>query len=215
MTDGASNEQVLLDRFEASWKSQGYELLREPSSSELPDFLKKIRPDAVLLGRSPKVVVEVVRKGQPEVERKLNYLKTLLVGHDDWRLEVVYAGVYARPLEPISLEHVIKTLDRVRLLAETEPTGALLLFWGALEATSRILEPEKFKNSQSPLRIVEILASMGHISPAYAALLREAAQLRNRIIHGELDVSISETQIVALVEVADDLISTISARRIN
>jgi hypothetical protein len=205
-------EETILDRHARSWQAQGYEVVRHPSRADLPAFLSSYMPDAVLLGRSPKVVVEVVRKGQPQVEKKIQALNALLAGQEDWRLEILYAGGEPEILPAASFEQLMETLASVRNLAQVDQRASLLLFWAILEAISRRLEPEKTKRPQSPGRVVELLAGAGFVAPTEAALLREAARWRNRLIHGDLDTMPSREQVLTLADLLACLLDSIERR---
>ncbi|MER9586745.1 HepT-like ribonuclease domain-containing protein [Mesorhizobium sp. M0276] len=205
-------EDAILDQHEPSWIAQGYKLVRRPSRGSLPSFLERYLPDAVLLGRTPQVVVEVLRKGQPHVERKVRELNALLAKHDDWRLEVLYAGEEPDQLPSVSTELLKQSLSSTGRLAPIDPRGGLLLLWATLEALSRRLEPGKTMRPQTPGRIVELLAGAGFVAPSEAEQLREAVQWRNRLVHGDLTISPSETQVLKLVEIVGDLIGTLERR---
>jgi hypothetical protein len=202
-------ENAVLDRHEPAWIAQGYKVVRHPSRSTLPPFLEKYEPDAVLLGRKPKVVVEVVRKGQPQVENKVRQLNSLLAGHDDWRLEVLYAGEEPNELPAIPTERLRESLTNVRHLAPVDQRSGLLLLWATLEALTRRLEPTKTKRPQTPGRVVELLAGAGFITPSEAEQLREAASWRNRLVHGDLSVALSDTQLLAVVDIVEELIAAL------
>ncbi len=205
-------EKTILDRHEPSWVAKGYTVVRRPSRATLPNFFEKFEPDAVLLGRIPQVVVEVVRKGQPQVERKVRELNALLQGHDDWRLEILYVGEEPDILPLVPTYRLKESLANVRQLAAVEQRGGLLLLWATLEALSRRLEPRKTERPQSPGRIVELLAGAGFIAPSEAERLREGVHWRNRLVHGDLDVSPSQGQVLNLADIVEDLIRVLERR---
>ena len=205
-------EKAILDQHEPSWVAQGYKVVRQPSGEHLPEFLHSYKPDAILVGRTPYVVVEVLRKGQLNIEHKIQRLKTLLAGHDDWRLEVLYAGIEPEQLPEVPSQQLRAFVATVRKLASTEQRGALLLLWSVLEALTRRLEPTKTRRPQSPGRVVELLAGAGYIAPSDAEHLRDAVQWRNRLVHGDLTISPSKKQILKLADLVEEVISSLEAR---
>jgi len=205
MTDSEAIEMDMLDAHEQQWLAQGYELVRQPTRAQLPDFLQKYVPDAVLIGRDPKVVVEVVRKGQHGSSDRLRDLSALLAGRAEWRLQVIYAGETIDTLPSVPSARVSETLNRVRHLARTDVQASLLLLWATLEAISRRLDPSKTARPQSAVRIVELLASTGRVLPSQAAKLREAAAWRNRLVHGDLDIILNTSDIEPVIDIVQGL----------
>lgn len=206
MTEFELAEKAILDAHEPSWVAQGYEVVRQPKRATLPAFLERYMPDAVLLGRSPQVVVEVVRKGQPDIERKVRELNALLAGQRDWRLEVLYAGEEPEQLPVVATQRLKASLASVRQLAAIQPQSSLLLLWATLEALGRRFEPGKTMRPQSPGRIVELLAGAGFVAPSEAEQLRKAVQWRNRLVHGDLEIELAERQILNLAVIVEGLI---------
>jgi hypothetical protein len=207
-------EKVALDRHEPSWRAQGYRVVRHPSRETLPAFLDQYKPDAILVGRKPQVWVEVVRKGQPQVEHKIRGLNALLKGHDDWRLEVLYAGEEVEQLPAVPTRNLRSSLTDIRRLIADDRQGSLLRIWATLEALARRLEPTRTLLPQSPGRVVELLAGAGFVAPSQAEHLREAVQWRNRLVHGDLNVSPSERQLLSLIDILNELIAVVEARDI-
>lgn len=204
-------ERVVLDEYETQWVEQGYRVVREPRGSEVPEFLGSFQPDALLLGRDPKIVVEIVQKGAPHVEEKVRRLRSLLASKGDWRLEILYTGEAGNTLPTASLDDIRSTLRNARTTAYTVPSAALLLTWAALEALARRLEPQKATRPQSPGRVVELLAGAGHVTPTEASLLRIAVKLRNGFIHGDLSIQLSAEDVALALEVAENLLLRLEA----
>ena len=205
-------ENAVLDQREPSWRAQGYRVVRHPSREILPAFLERYRPDAILVGRLPQILVEIVRKGQPQIEHKIRNLNALLKGHDDWRLEVLYAGEEVEQLPSVSTRNLRASMANIRLLLPDDQQGSLLRIWATLEALARRLEPAKTLRPQSPGRVVELLAGAGFVTPSQAENLREAVHWRNRLVHGDLSISPSQQQLADLADVLDELIGVVEAR---
>ena len=212
MSNATSSEVAVLEEHEPFWKAQGYTVVRRPAGEALPAFLKNYSPDALLLGPKPQVVVEVVRKGKPHIETRMRQLRAIIESQSDWRLEVLYTGEEAESLPTASTHELKIALADVRRLLPGEKRGALLLLWATLEALSRRLEPGKTARPQSPGRVVELLASTGHIAPSEAPFLREAVVWRNRLVHGDLETRPSETAVSRLADIIEKLVIDLEIR---
>lgn len=209
MTGPESLEREILDQHASAWAARGYHVIVNPRGSDLPEFLKSYQPDAILVGREPKVIVEVVMKGHPNADRKVRNLEALLSGHSDWRLEVLYGGSGESPLPQTSPGTIRKTISGAEEIASIEPRGAFLLLWAALEALVRRLDPHRSSRPQTPGRIVETLAYEGLIEPSEASWLREMSRVRNRIVHGELDVAPRTMDLDRMMQLSRMLLSQI------
>ena len=209
MSDIALTEDVAIDRLAVKWAAQGYKLVKNPTGSELPKFLGSYRPDAILLGPS-KVLVEVLRKGETDAPAKLKALRSLLLDHPDWRLEVVYAGSEPSTIPPVSTSYLRKRLGDLGHLRVEQTQAAFLLLWAVLEAIARRLEPTRTERPQSPGRVVEVLASEGHVLPDEADYLRTASLLRNRLIHGGLDVDVPVESVKRMEQIAYALLDKLA-----
>lgn len=213
MTNAEDWERALLDEYEPRWLAQGYKVIRHPSAEEVPKFLGYFRPDALALGQDVSLVVEVIRKGSPNAEEKVRRLKALLEPQERWRLEVLYSGEAESGLPPAESDAISELLEAARTLYLHEPRGALLLTWAALEALARRLEPQASAKPQSPGRVVELLASTGHVAPSEAERLRAAVNQRNRLIHGDLSVRPPPSDVSEILEIARNLLLKLEGRK--
>lgn len=209
MIEVPSDQDAVLDRYASKWTSQGYRLVKNPHGDELPDFLGSYRPDAILVGPQ-KIMVEVLYKGEPQAQTKLDALRSLLTGRDDWRLEIVYAGVRPPTVSPTSAVRLRQTLDRIESMDDADP-GAFVMLWPVMEAAARLLVPDETRRPQSPGRVVELLASHGVIVPSDADFLRQAATLRNRIVHGELDTAVPQDMRQRTERIAQQVVGSVEA----
>jgi uncharacterized protein YutE (UPF0331/DUF86 family) len=212
MTNQEVLEQAILDENEPRWIAQGYRVIRRPRRDQAPAFLGKYTPDAIATGRSPGLIVEVVRKGDRHIEQKIRQLRTLLAPEADWRLEVLYSGEPFDDVAPTTIETMVETLRSVRHLADGEPRAALLLCWATLEALVRRLEPEKAIRAQTPGQVVELLASAGYIVPSEADQLRRVANVRNRLVHGDLSIQPTRPEVEEIADTIEALIEVLRRR---
>ncbi|MBX3504064.1 MAG: DUF86 domain-containing protein [Parvibaculum sp.] len=210
MNEHQALEEGILDKYEAQWRAQGYDLIRHPSREVIPEFLGKYRPDAVLVGRRPHVAVEVVLKGQRTAERRLREIAPLFKGHPDWRLEVIYAGLAPESLVAPPMSALNEAVHDIRALASVDTRGAFLFSWAVLEALVRHLSPERTRSPQTPGRLVELLAGDGRITPHQAEELRTLARLRNKLVHGDLEQRPTEKQISLVTRILERLIGEVA-----
>jgi hypothetical protein len=213
VTTASIRDRYALDMFEPIWRGKGYTLVREPSQQQLPQFLKGFRPDAIATGAEPSLVIEVASGQGPAKANRVHRLKSALDGQEGWRLEVVYVGSEGTPIKPASLEATDAALQRAAALAPSDPEAALLLAWAAIEAVGRLLEPGLTEFSLGALALVDLLVGYGHLTQEDGVRLRALALKRNRIAHGELEVSPTGEDITALREMAERLVREAAGRQ--
>jgi hypothetical protein len=186
----ASLEQEAIDAVESQLKGGNYRFVRNPGPNDLPDFLQDARPDAIALGGPPNLLIEVLdpsaARGLKLNAQKVEQLRSVLSGHPDWRLEVVYARSSSALPSGANAEQIRRRYDEVRRLATIEPSGALLLAWGLLEAVMRALEPQRADRALTPGALIELLIGLGYLDEADGRMLRSRGNLRSAIAHGDL-----------------------------
>ena len=211
MNDQQASEYETLERLSQAWIGKGFQVLLQPRKNSVPDFLHSYRPDAILTKDGEKIIVEVVRKGQAHTEEKIERLKSLIEGHKGWRLEVVYSGEEVESLERVQRQSIIDTVSSAEKLSVAEPRASLLLMWAALEATARNLFPNQTHRPQTPGRVIELLAGSGEVTPSEARILRNLMQLRNRVIHGELEAEVKQSDLQDMNQIARQLVERVKA----
>lgn len=206
MSETEESERATLEKMSKIWTDQGFQVFIQPSGSILPDFLQRYKPDAVLLKGDDKVLVEVIRKGQPHAEERVRRLKGLIANQNEWRLEVVYSGENVLAVRRVGLDRIIESLESAENLLTKEPRASLLLLWASLEATVRNIFPNQTSRPQSPGRIIELLAGSGEVTPSEAQGLRQLMNLRNRVIHGELNAVVRSSEIKPMLQMVRQLV---------
>ena len=206
MISAPLSERAVLDELEPRWRKLGYTLVREPSRDQLPAFLRGFRPDAIAIGATPSLVIEVLQTRGGSAETKVRQLRSLFKGHEDWRLEVVYVSPNGAPLQAVTSEDIRAALRQVRLLTKREPRAGLLMAWATLEAIGRVLEPNLASRSLSPRSLVDLLISNGHLPQSESAKLRRLADTRNALAHGQINKSPSPADVHHLIEVGEGLL---------
>lgn len=190
------HEAAILERVQANLNAEGYRVVLQPDRYTLPDFLQELRPDAIAFGEQGNLVVEVVSRSD-KTDQKLQRFRNALSGQPDWKLRTVWTSGHTVPPSPkqVSRKSVQSSLQQIRNLVESgfvQP--AFLLCWATLEAVGRRLLPSELEKPQTPARLVEHLAAQGHLSRAEVSTLKSWAQIRNKLVHGDLDLDVSELE---------------------
>lgn len=208
----ASREATILDRVRQSVEAEGFAVTIEPNSLSLPAFLEGFRPDAVAYGKSKNLIIEVTSQ-TPSALKRVQKLQEKISGQSGWELRIVWtsAGTAPRTLHRTSATLIEETAQDI----ETAIRGghykaAFLLAWASLEAVGRAILPNELAKPQTPLRIVEQLATRGLLSPDEADDLRELISKRNRLVHGELRVDVRKRDVSSLVDVIRKLTRSIT-----
>jgi uncharacterized protein YutE (UPF0331/DUF86 family) len=204
----ANSEAEMLDSIASELRAEGFEVYLHPRRPPAPAFLNNYVPDAIALREDKNLVVEVVRESA-QASQRLDKIRSLLEGQPKWDLRVYWVSqTKSQRAVPVATRDAIAASNNeVRSTTNAgfqEP--ALLLAWATFEAAARASMPNEFQRPQTPGRLVEILAREGYVTPSEADLLRSLAEKRNRLIHGDLHVSVTAEEIEKFTEVLDALI---------
>lgn len=208
MMAGAHSEAEMLDSIASELREEGFEVYLQPRRPPAPAFLSNYVPDAIALREDKNLIVEVVRES-PEASQRLDKIRSLLQGQPKWDLRVYWVSQAKsqRSVPVVTRDTIAESNNEVRSATTAgfhEP--ALLMAWATFEAAARANMPKEFQRPQTPGRLVEILAREGYVTPSEADLLRTLAEKRNRLIHGDLQVSVTAEEIKGFTEVLDSLI---------
>jgi uncharacterized protein YutE (UPF0331/DUF86 family) len=208
MNDAEVREFDILESIVPRFEAEGFEVFLNPSPSILPPFMQDYRPDAVALRHDKKIAIEVL--GSPDHSKhKVRDLQSLFAPHRDWELRVFYvpASESGMAIDVASRKAILNSMQEVR---ELETNGhlraALIMAWAALEALGRVLLPDQFRKSQTPARLIEVLASEGYLTPQEADKARAAIQLRNFAVHGGFDPVIDEKLVADFIAVLETVV---------
>lgn len=186
MSPPETSEADVLEELLPRYQAEGFEVFLHPSPSILPPFMQSYRPDAVALRPDKKIAIEVVRSSGSS-EKKVRELESLFASHREWELRVLYVSpLPSEKILDVSSPAAIKVaIQRVRdLVKDGHKVPALVMAWAALEAVGRVLLPDQLTRPQTPGRLIEALASAGHVTPREADTLRGAISARNSAVHG-------------------------------
>ena len=198
-----SIEEIMIDRLVPDLTSQGYEVFIRPGRQLIPAFLGTYRPDIIAL-RDDKNLVYEIKSNIKDSQALLQNLTDRFKGQHKWEFRVV--GV-SRSEEPQSLpvqtpERILQRIEEIsKLLESSFVDAAMLICWSTIEAIGRRLMSDELSRAQTPRRLVQALASQGHITPDEADFLRTLVGKRNQLAHGGLTTDINRTDVESSIEV--------------
>nr|WP_321507938.1 DUF1508 domain-containing protein [uncultured Celeribacter sp.] len=202
--------EVLLDATVRKLSAEGYSVVVEPEQSILPPILQGFRPDAVAIGKEPKLIVEIATESQASAAR-VKSLQESLKKISGWKLHLVLSRVGREDLlAAVSDNRIARTLNKAVEVADIEPQAGLLLCWAAFEALSRARRPSEFSRPQSPGRIIDRFSARGIISSHEASFLRKLANMRNAIIHGDLVHGVSKRDVTRFSDLTRKLMDSVN-----
>ena len=202
---GPDAERIALDGAFASLRSEGYEVITEPGRNDLPPFLADRRPDAIATGKHPSLLVEVFPKKGNKEPTKIQELRSLLRGHDDWDLRVIYFSSLEQALAPVSNDVAASAIRAARKVSATEPRAALLLAWSAVEAVAREKIETTGSRALNPNSLVNLLVSEGYIDQTQANQMFNLSKMRMQIAHGQLDCEATAEDVAWILSIAEQI----------
>jgi uncharacterized protein YutE (UPF0331/DUF86 family) len=210
-------ENVVLERLVPDLESQGYDVFVHPNKQIVPPFLGAYVPDLIALRDDKNLVIEIKHRSG-RAEDVLNDLAKRFEGQNRWEFRIVWIspsesqdGLTLQSREAISTR--LKEVSQ--LLGAGFVDSAMLMAWATFEAIGRKLMPKEFARPQSPGRLIQILAKEGHITPDEGDVLRQLVDMRNRFIHGELTIAISQIQVESFVRILSSLANNIGVSEAN
>ena len=206
-------ERQRIERIAEEYRSKGYEVLIEPSGSDLPSFLGDDRPDLIARRGDERLVIELKPPSlRPELG-KTRRLAERVQKEPGWKLVLIALSPAEEllPGEQLSLldsPDVEQHLAGARWLLEAgQPEAALLLAWAAVEARLRWLA----KQEEIPLprpgtpTLLRQLVSLGIIEREQYQALSDAFTARSGVAHGFKPQADIESTVRALLDLSKTL----------
>ena len=182
-----------IDSLASTYAKQGFTVLREPSSSELPFDLGDYEPDLIVTNGDSRLIIEVKTTASRISVDRFQSLAQEISKHPGWRfLLVTLDDVDSSRIPTTSSELptwpqlVAKLQQAQALIAEGALEPALLYLWSIFEAALRkraiaqSIPVERLPAST----LLNHMYSQGEISVDDVDLFREFMGKRNRIAHG-------------------------------
>lgn len=177
--------------------AEGYEVFVHPDRPIVPSFLK-FQPDVIAKRPDKNLAIEVVRRSK-DTEARLKRIAEEIRGHPDWELRIVWVEPTATGEQQLPTQDRAEILGRLvemqALARDQHFAPALVLGWAALEAAARLTLAREFGRPQTPGRVVSVLAGEGYLTPTLADNLRTLISKRNALVHGVLNISVSQEDI--------------------
>jgi len=186
----------------------------------VPDFLRGYTPDALALGPSENVVIEVKRRRARASDITLAHLAQRVSAQDGWRFIVIYPGEDEDEGDAVKLKRAGKTeIDQALNDARSlEASGfrrhAFVAIWSILEALARRLYSEdktSLSGPLSPIQVIQRLTMDGYVGSEDAKRLQRLISLRNLAVHGDLNVDVSSEDIACILNRAEEISEALSA----
>jgi len=192
MEAGTSPEKQRARAIAEEYRSQGYEVIEEPSPAQLPDFLSGYRPDLLVRKGNEAIVVEVKSRSSLVKDAQIRDLAQLLQTKPHWNFELVVVGEGERisapeGAHPFERDEILRGIEAAeRLLASGFSEAGLLLAWSTSEATVRLLIEEEgiVLDQLNPPYILKQAAMNGVIARDDYNFLTNVIKYRNALVHG-------------------------------
>lgn len=195
-------ESATIDSVTQDLKSEGYDVVVNPSGPALPAFLAEFRPDLIAYGSKDNVVVEFSRRGETSASR-LALLGEAVRSTPGWRLRILRYSSATPPSLPVASVQTIRELVKNARVDGVDLRSAFVLHWMALEAAARLIDPREFAKPQTPGRVVRELAERGVIDSQEQESLETLVDKRNRLVHGDIDLTVDQDEIRLMGAVVD------------
>ena len=201
-------ERSVLDSMVPRLEADGYRVVIHPKRDTLPTFLQEYQPDMVAYKDKKNLAFEIKARVSA-AEQKERRLRERYAGHPDWELRFIYAPpvnsdanipVVSKKIVSEHLNGLEASVDAMGL------TAALLTGWAVFEAAARALLPSSLTRPQPPVRLIEMLASGGYVTPDEADMLRRLSRTRNEVAHGRLDIMPARDDVARLIAVTRSIL---------
>jgi uncharacterized protein YutE (UPF0331/DUF86 family) len=196
-------EAQFLETLRPRYESEGYEFIVTPARADLPPFFDSYEPDAIARKAGSNVAIEVKRHQSATTERTLQEIRRLFDGHADWKLNVVFMGfepLHSATIPLVEPSAIRNRLNEVNTLCRGgHLRSGFILAWSLLEAAFRTLGGVDFNRPRTPGTVVQTLAMNGYIDTDLERQLRGLIELRNRIVHGDVDAEPTRLEIELVV----------------
>ena len=210
MIEAETREQDVLNILQRRYEAEGFSFIQHPSASALPDFLRQTRPDAIAIGPDQNIVIEVKSSRRLRDQGRLAHMARLLQDQKDWRFKIFYADDLssADDVLPVPDKGAIeKEIAEVRnLLRNGSIRAAFVLAWALLEAVARRLGHGTAQNVPKEANsVVELLGREGLLSSEETRRLWSLMEVRNAIVHGDLNRKVETEDVEAIAKISEAL----------
>ena len=204
-------ELDLLNSLRRQYQAEGFSFEVAPDRMGLPEFLGSYVPDILARKGDEYVVIEVKKNRSRASDLTLQQIRSRFEGQPNWKFVVAYVAddpLKSLTIKPSAVSVIRRQLDDVRTLAEQGyHRVAFILGWTLLESALLNVEAEQEARPRTPGSVVQALTMLGRIDPDTERRLRPLILLRNAVVHGDLTVEPTATDVSFLVSVIEGALS--------
>lgn len=228
MKEYSKREQDKIKELAKEYKDKGYEVFVEPSSSELPPFLRNYSFHPDLIVRSPKenLVIEVKSSESISSAKNLENLSLLISNQKNWDFMLVLTNPkqkeeYLDNRTIVTPDKITISLHKVEELVSDNlrryDDVALLYLWSVIESILRLgLSLSNYelkrKSIKSLLRDSQVL---GIISKKDYDLFFSILMQRNNVSHGFFGEKIIHTELEAGINATKRILNELNRKYLH
>lgn len=192
MKKNSGQERHKIQEIADAYRSRGYEVLIEPTATDLPPFLADFQPDIIAHGPEDSVVIEVKVGTRTAASERYRELAETIRQQSGWRFSLVVVDPRSDDIAPsiqqlLTREQIVERLKNTEeLLQQGAREAAFVLLWVSTEALLRhIASREGFPLERLPSSaLLKELFSLGLLSRDGLDTTLRAFSIRNSLVHG-------------------------------
>ena len=210
----AVTEAEVLQTLLPELEQVGYDVYLHPHRTLLPPFLKDYVPDAIAIRDDNHIAIEIALRKSSHRQDRIAQIAKLFEGQKNWQFRVYWdsAAGQQTPLAIQPKKAIQKQISEIKELdSKLYRRASFLLAWATYEAIARAIMHDSFARPTSPERLTEVLAREGCITPSEADRLRVLSDKRNGLIHGGLQIEISDREMNAFIDILEMLLEQLHA----
>ena len=195
------------------YRDKGYDVLIEPQSDQLPDFLQAFRPDLIAHKGDEHIVVEVRVRGQVSDFPQVNELAKVVRNEADWKFQLVLLGpensLSVAGASPFTVEEIRLKIKEVAFFVENEYLeAAFLMGWSLVEATLRTLAVKEGIEGETATSdyLFKQMTFEGIIARETYHELKHAQKTRDAIAHGFKSSQLTVETVQELIDLIDGVL---------
>ena len=195
------------------YRDKGYDVLIEPQSDQLPDFLQAFQPDLIAHKGDEHIVVEVRVRGQVSDFPQVNELAKVVRNEADWKFQLVLLGpensFFVDGASLFTVEEIRSKIVEVALFVENGYLeAAFLMGWSLAEATLRVLAVKEGIEGETatPDYLLKQMTFEGIIARETYHDLKHAQKTRNAIAHGFKSSQLTVETVQELIDLIDGVL---------
>lgn len=199
----SSREAEFMESLRQRYLEQGYEFIEDPHGDDLPPLGTGYIPDAVAKKAGQRIAIEVKRRQPSSGLTGLQELRQRFAAIPGWQLSVFFTNSGSPEIElpPASAEALNARVAEVRALKSAGFIGpAFVMAWALLEAVLRKAETDSHRKPQKPGTVIQALEMDGYIDSDLGEEIRSLVALRNRMVHGDVNVEPQPEQVDLLLK---------------